>query len=145
MTKQVKVSFSIGKYEDDVQCDGIPMHASHIILGCQWSFDKQVIHGGFTKKYSFEYNQKKVLLVPLTPKQVYEDQVQLQKEVGKVNSKEQTVETNTSGLMCKSLLVWHGNIEWVMEEKRSLQHMLSKENAWSTNDLDSLSPFVYTL
>ncbi|KAJ4715139.1 hypothetical protein OWV82_013527 [Melia azedarach] len=33
VTKQVLVSFSIGKYEDEILCDVAPMHASHIFLG----------------------------------------------------------------------------------------------------------------
>ena len=31
--KQVLVSFSIGKYHDEVLCDVVPMYASHILLG----------------------------------------------------------------------------------------------------------------
>ena len=37
-------------------------------------------HDGFTNKYSFMHNQRTITLVPLTPSQVYEDQVRLQKE-----------------------------------------------------------------
>ncbi|RDX98262.1 hypothetical protein CR513_18840, partial [Mucuna pruriens] len=33
VTKQVLVSFSIGKYKDMVLCDVAPMHAGHILLG----------------------------------------------------------------------------------------------------------------
>ncbi|KAL4347658.1 hypothetical protein GQ457_17G010510 [Hibiscus cannabinus] len=32
VTKQVLIPFSIGKYKDDVLCDVVPMHASHILL-----------------------------------------------------------------------------------------------------------------
>ena len=31
--KQVLVSFSIGKYHDEILCDVVPMYASHILLG----------------------------------------------------------------------------------------------------------------
>ncbi|RDY11695.1 hypothetical protein CR513_03598, partial [Mucuna pruriens] len=34
VTKQVLVSFSIGKYKDEVLCDVKPMHAGHLLLGC---------------------------------------------------------------------------------------------------------------
>ena len=30
VNKQVLVSFSIGRYKDEVLCDIVPMHASHI-------------------------------------------------------------------------------------------------------------------
>ena len=33
INKQVLVSFSIGKYIDEVLCDVVPMHAGHILLG----------------------------------------------------------------------------------------------------------------
>ncbi|CAA2984622.1 Hypothetical predicted protein, partial [Olea europaea subsp. europaea] len=41
---------------------------------------QRVKHDGFTKKYSFALNQRPTTLVPLTPKQVDEEQVRLQKE-----------------------------------------------------------------
>jgi hypothetical protein len=50
------------------------------LLGCPWQFDRQVKHDGFTNKYSFVLNQRSITLVPLTPQQVYVDQVRLQKE-----------------------------------------------------------------
>ena len=31
--QQAEVSFSIGKYEDKILCDVVPMEASHILLG----------------------------------------------------------------------------------------------------------------
>jgi hypothetical protein len=34
--RQVLVIFSIGKYLDEVLCDVVPMHASHILLGRLW-------------------------------------------------------------------------------------------------------------
>ena len=80
MNKQVLVSFSIGKYEDEVLCDVVPMQVGHLLLGKPWQFDRKVKHDDFTNKYSFVHNQRTVTLVPLTPSQVYEDQVRLQKE-----------------------------------------------------------------
>ena len=77
--KQVLVSFRIGRYEDEVLCDVVPMQAGHLLLGRPWQFDRRVKHDGFTNKYSFTRNQRKIILVPMTPKQVYEDQVKLQK------------------------------------------------------------------
>ena len=42
MTKQVLVSFSIGKYKDEVLCDVVHMHDGHILLGRPWKFDIKV-------------------------------------------------------------------------------------------------------
>ena len=73
VNKQVLVTFRIGKYEDKVLCDVVPMQAGHLLLGRPWQFDRRVKHDGFTNKYSFVFNQRNITLVPLTPKQVYGD------------------------------------------------------------------------
>ncbi|KAF7841695.1 uncharacterized protein G2W53_003993 [Senna tora] len=39
--KQVLVSFSIGKYCDEILCDVVPMHAGHILLGRPWELDRK--------------------------------------------------------------------------------------------------------
>ena len=102
MNKQVLVPFSIGKYEDEVLCDEVPMQAEHLLLGRPWQFDRKVKHDGFTNKYSFVHNQSIVTLVPLTPSQVYEDQVRLQKEseqrkiVKKIVNKRKSVKKRVS-------------------------------------------------
>ena len=31
--KQVLISFTIGRYSDDVMCDVVPIHASYLLLG----------------------------------------------------------------------------------------------------------------
>lgn len=58
-------------------CDVVPMQAAHVILGRPWQFDRKVNWNGFTNKYSFSFRNKKVILAPLTPQQVHEDQVSL--------------------------------------------------------------------
>ena len=80
MNKQVLVTFRIGKYEDKVLCNVVPMQAGHLLLGRPWQFNRRVKYDGFTNKYSFVFNQRNITLVPLTPKQVYGDQVSLQRE-----------------------------------------------------------------
>ena len=34
VTKQVLIALAIGKYSDEVMCDVVPMHVSHLLLGC---------------------------------------------------------------------------------------------------------------
>jgi hypothetical protein len=73
VNKKVLISFSIGKYKDEVFCDVVPMQAGHILLGRPWQFDRKVTHDGFKNMHSFVKDNKTVTLVPLTPRQVYED------------------------------------------------------------------------
>ncbi|XP_071933765.1 uncharacterized protein [Coffea arabica] len=78
--KQVRLPFSIGTYTDDILCDVVPMHATHIILGRPWQFDKHVTFDGRANKYTLLHDGKRKVLTPLTPAQVYEDQLLLQRE-----------------------------------------------------------------
>ncbi|XP_040966549.1 uncharacterized protein, partial [Gossypium hirsutum] len=70
VTKQVLVSFNIGKYSNEVLCDVVQMHAGHLLLGRPWQFDRRVQHDGYTNRYTFKFMGKNVTLAPLTPKQV---------------------------------------------------------------------------
>ncbi|KAH9649363.1 Endonuclease [Citrus sinensis] len=72
VNKQVLVSFSIGRYKDEVLCDVVSMHAGHILLGRPWQYDRRVTHDGYLNKYSFVMNKKQITLAPLTPRQVPE-------------------------------------------------------------------------
>ena len=80
VNQQVKVPFSIGTYKDEVICHVVPMEAGHLLLGRPWQYDREVIHDGFKNRCSFVKDGKSVTLVPLTPKQVYEDQLKLKSE-----------------------------------------------------------------
>ncbi|KAL5779430.1 hypothetical protein ACOSQ2_010167 [Xanthoceras sorbifolium] len=92
VNKQVLVSFSIGKYKDEVVCDVVPMNAGHILLGRPWQFDRHVTHDGYTNRYSFVLHKRPITLVPLTPRQVYEDQVRLKDERDVKNESESSKE-----------------------------------------------------
>ena len=56
------------------------MHVGHILLGRPWQFDRKVNHDWFKNMHSFVKNNKIITLVPLTPRQVYEDQIKLKRE-----------------------------------------------------------------
>ncbi|KAL4332885.1 hypothetical protein GQ457_07G005270 [Hibiscus cannabinus] len=88
VTKQARIPFSIGKYKDEILCDVVPMHAGHLLLGRPWQFDRRAIHDGFTNRYSFAYEGKKITLAPLTPRQVHEDQIHLRKSIEKAKESE---------------------------------------------------------
>ena len=46
VTKQVRMSFSIKTYHDEVLYDVAPMSTSLVLLGCPWQFDKDVTYNG---------------------------------------------------------------------------------------------------
>ncbi|XP_016729543.1 uncharacterized protein [Gossypium hirsutum] len=75
--KQTLIAFSIEKYNDKVQCDVVPIHRGHLLLGRPWQFDRRVKHDGFRNQYTFKYHGKNVSLAPLSPKQMLEDQRKL--------------------------------------------------------------------
>jgi hypothetical protein len=79
VNKHVMISFSVSKYKDEVLYDVVPMHATHLLLGRPWQFDKKAKYDGFKNKYSLEKDGRIYTLSPLTPKQVYENQIQLKK------------------------------------------------------------------
>ena len=60
-------------------CDVVSMHATHLLLGKPGKFDRKSKHDGFKNKYSLEKDGRIYTLAPPTPKQVYENQIQLKK------------------------------------------------------------------
>ena len=73
------IFFPVCKYKDEVLCDVVPMHATHLLLGRLCYFDRKAKHGGFKNKYSLEKDERIYTLALLSPKQVCEDQIQLNK------------------------------------------------------------------
>ena len=78
--KWLLITFSIGKYKDEVLCDVVPMEATHILLGRPWQFDRKKFHDGFTNKISFNFHGHKLILKSLSPKEVHEDQVKMREK-----------------------------------------------------------------
>nr|GEW47875.1 hypothetical protein [Tanacetum cinerariifolium] len=65
---RILLSLSIGRsYEDKIWCDVIPMDACHVLLGRPWLFDRRVMHDGYQNTYSFDHNNKKIVLTPMSP------------------------------------------------------------------------------
>ena len=63
----------IGSYEDMVECDVAPMSVCYLLLGRPWQFDKAATHDGRTNYYSFKWNNKHLMLRPMTPSQIIAD------------------------------------------------------------------------
>ena len=102
VSKQALISFRIGRHEDEVLCNVVPMQAGHLLLGRPWQFDHQVKHDVYSNKYSVVHNQRTLTLVPMTPKQVHEDQVRLQKESEQKGENEKKKEKDGKKIECRS-------------------------------------------
>jgi len=85
VNKQVLITFSIGKYKDEVLCDVVPMEVTHVLLGRPWKYDRNILHDGHTNKISFKFQRHKINSKPLSPKEVNEDQIK--KKTKKENEK----------------------------------------------------------
>ena len=88
VNKQVLVLFSIGRYNDEVMCDIVPMYACHMLLGRPWQYDRRVMHDGYKNRYSLVMNGQRYNFGPLSPKAIYEDQMRIQKHYEELKSKE---------------------------------------------------------
>src|SRR2546430_8831725 len=68
------------------------MQAGHLLLGRPWQYDRRVMHNGYSNRYSFTYKGRNVVLAPLSPQEVYEEQKKLlerEKEFSASMSKEE--------------------------------------------------------
>ena len=95
--KQVLLTFYIGNYVDDVLYDMVPMEAGHVLLRRPWQYDRDIVHNGVTNRYSFLHKGKKVVLSPLSPSEVCEDQIKMRlkrerenKIIGKISLREKS-------------------------------------------------------
>jgi len=88
------IAFSIREYKDEVLCDVVPMETTHVLLGRPWQYDRQVLHDGLTNKMTFNFQGHKVILKPLSPKEVHEDQIKMKNK--RENEKEKEINDKLS-------------------------------------------------
>ncbi|KAG7572494.1 Integrase catalytic core [Arabidopsis suecica] len=125
--KQVLVPLSIGKYEDEILCDILPMEASHILLGRPWQSDRRIMHDGFTNRYSFDFKGRKTVLVPMTPNEVYQDQVRLEQKGERVKK--------NPNFYAKA-----GEVKQALYSKRPMLLFVFKQALTSLSDLAPVLP-----
>lgn len=79
ITEQVRVSFSLGMYKDEVLCDVTHLTHSHIMLGKSWQKEIRTNHDQVTNRYSFTKDGRRTIPIPLSPSEVYEDFFRMKK------------------------------------------------------------------
>jgi hypothetical protein len=62
VTKQVRVSLTIGDYEDDVLCDVVPSKTRDLLLGLPWQQQRHAKHDQHTNKYTFSFKNRQITL-----------------------------------------------------------------------------------
>jgi len=160
VSSMVRLSFSIGDYHDDVDCDIVPMQACHLLLGRPWQFDVDSVHFGHSNKYSFIHKEKKVVLVPLTPEDIHASDVARMKREESEKRKMSETHNNSKGENSKPslsiqptankrvpennecLLVTKGDLREMRNTTAPFFVLLHKDTLFSTNSLPSTLPAV---
>ena len=87
VVSQALISFTLGKYKDEVLCNVLPMLAGDILFGPPWQFDRKVMYDGYLNRYSFIKDGRKTTLVPLSSSYVFVDPLKLEKKKKKSSRK----------------------------------------------------------
>ncbi|KAL4291907.1 hypothetical protein GQ457_14G013620 [Hibiscus cannabinus] len=151
VSKQVLIFFSIGKYKDEVLCDVVPMHAGHLLLGRPWQFDRRVVHDGYTNRYTFTHEARKITLAPLSPTQVQKYQIHLRNSFERAKEREAKIEVKANesdqdGGKKISILSKERELRKCLLTEREALVLMYKENFLNTNDLNQDLPcFIVSL
>jgi transposase InsO family protein len=132
VTQLVRINFAIGSYKDVVECDVVPMQACSILLGRPWQFDRDSLHHGRSNQYSFLYHDKKIVLHPMTPEEIMQDDVA---RARKFKSQEHAKSENNNNT--KSVFAPQGEI--------TLKGKCLLATKSDINDLAASNSFVYAL
>ena len=143
VTEQVSLSLSVGKYQDGVLCDVVPMETCHILLGQPWHLDRKAKIDGIRNRCTLVQDQKRVNLKLLNPLQVYEDLRQLQASFAK--HREKANERESEKDKSENTSVSDENTLVSTEEKESECETLESNICLSTNDFSFPSEFDSSL
>jgi len=160
VSSMVRLSFSIGDYHDEVDCDIVPMQACHLLLGRPWQFDVDSMHFGRLNKYTFIHKEKKVILVLLSLEDIHSSDVARMKREESEKRKLCETSKNSKGATPKPsshikppkntnlprqtecLFVSKSDLREVRNTIAPFFVLLHTEVLFSTNNLPSLLPRV---
>ena len=66
----MKVPFSVDRYVDKVECDVLPLHVCHLLLGRPWQHDVNALHHGRTNRYTFMHKGEFYAFLPKDAKNI---------------------------------------------------------------------------
>ncbi|XP_048605512.1 uncharacterized protein LOC125583026 [Brassica napus] len=107
------------------------MDACHILLGRPWQFDKRAVHDGFTNRHSFDHKGKKITLVPLTPLEVHQDQIQLKRN----RDKEPKPDEPKSSQRNSNFYIKQSQVKRSLYSQKPFLLFLYKESLMASSDL----------
>jgi hypothetical protein len=91
VTHRVKVPFSVDGYVDKVECDVLPLHVCHLLLGRPWQHDVNALHHGRTNRYTFMHKGEFYALLPKDAKDINCTVEVFKKKSARCRSKPRTV------------------------------------------------------
>jgi hypothetical protein len=146
VTRLVRISFSIGSYHDLVECDVVPMEACHILLCRPWQFDTDCLHHGKSNQYSLMHNDKKILLLPMSPDAIVRDDIAKAAKAKTESTKHlKSIGINNNGIQLKGhcLLATKSDINELLASTSVAYDLVCKDALISLQDMQhSLPPAV---
>ena len=144
VTRLVRINFSIGSYKDVVECDVVPMQACNILLGRPWQFDRDSMHHGRANQYSFLYHDRKIVLHPMSPEAIMQNDVaQATKAKRERNTKPVIDRKDGIKLKGNCLLATKSDINELNASTSTIYALVCKDALISLHDmLHSLPPEV---
>ena len=152
----VTVQFSIGKYQDQVVCDVVPMQACQLLLGRTWLYDHDVQVSGRENKLAFMYKGECISLLPLTLEEIMMDDLKKKQResekhlsenhkhservITKPNKTPQPQIAKPRGKEGLVMMTKKGDMKELREPNAKFFVFLYKETLLSTNDLPSTLP-----
>ncbi|XP_059294604.1 uncharacterized protein LOC132047602 [Lycium ferocissimum] len=131
VTRQAFIKFKIGKYQDEILCDVVPMQACHLLLGRPWQYDRSTKHDGRTNRYTLVHNGLNHVLCPMTP---------LQGKGVQGDSEGSGKKKESRGKAKVAFLVNLGDIREELEERQPVILLTHRDYALHTNELTSSLP-----
>ena len=98
VTHRVKVPFSVFGYVDKVECDVMPLHVCHFILGRLWQHDVSALHHGRINRYTFMHKGEFYAIVPKDAKDI-ECTIEVFKEKSTRHQSAKTISLQGRGVM----------------------------------------------
>ena len=118
------------------------MKATHILFRRPWQFDRNAFHDGHANKFTFSFQGKKITLLPLSPREVNEDQLQMIKKRKEENAQKKAQGHDNESK--KSMITFKG-VKKVMLAQKPIFLAYPSESSPSFQNPHSRCPLLLSL